>query len=264
MHTGFFWIGAENECGIGGYSQLSPAPRIVAQAQPLQAHRLSPGIIDRHEAQQPLFDRMAVMLEDCVTLTMSRAIRVLLANRFGCWGPHSADLIITNVDGGSGRIADRIVEPRRDTIVLAISAPNKFSARLGNQCSEPRVCHDVDPRKRCMSARPKVNDEFLPILSKATEPVKVFQFHKRQRRRGLFAKLATGHELTRFRDRGGARGKLLAQCATSCDKHHPCSCLKCEQVLFRNFCYRAKINAARLIDAGQMRLRFSESAQMSR
>src|SRR4029453_19351146 len=139
MHTGFFWIGSENETGVSGYSQLSPAPRIVAQAQPLQSHRLSPGIIDRHEAQQPLFDRMAVMLEGCVTLTMSGAIRVLLANRFGCWGPHGAYLIITDVDSGSGRIADRIVEPGGETIVLAIAAPDTLSARLGKQYTYLRI-----------------------------------------------------------------------------------------------------------------------------
>src|SRR6266550_9609969 len=141
MHTGVLWIGSENKSGVSGDGQLSSARRIVAQAQPLQAHRFSPGIIDRHEGEQPLFDCMAVMLKPCVTLTMPRAIRVLLSNRFGCWGPHGADLIITDVDGGSGRIAARIVEPRRETIVLAIAAPDKFGARLGNQCPELRVRH---------------------------------------------------------------------------------------------------------------------------
>ncbi len=91
---------------------------------------------------------MAVMFKRCVTLTMPRTIRVLLSNRFGCWGPHGADLVVTDVDGGSGRIADRIVEPRRETIVLAIAAPDTFRAGLGNQCAELRIRHDVDPRKR--------------------------------------------------------------------------------------------------------------------
>src|SRR6266478_5711005 len=73
MHTGFLWIGSENESGVGGDSQLSSARRIVAQAQPLQANRLSPGIIDRHEGEQMLFDRVAVMFERSITLTMPRA-----------------------------------------------------------------------------------------------------------------------------------------------------------------------------------------------
>src|SRR6476469_6249603 len=133
---------------------------------------------------------MAVMFKRCVTLTMPRTIRVLLSNRFGCWGPHCADLVVTNVDGGSGRIADRIVEPRRETIVLAIAAPDTFGARLGNQCPELRIRHDIDPRKRCVSVRSQINDKFLPVLSKSTETVKVFQLHKSQRRRRLCVELA--------------------------------------------------------------------------
>src|SRR4029450_13157607 len=204
MHSGFLWIGSENESGVSGDSQLSSARRIVAQAQPLQAHRLSPGIIDRHEREQLLFDRMAVMFKRCVTLTMPRAIRVFLSNRFGCWGPHGAKLVVTDVDGGSGRIGDRIVEPWRETIVLAIAAPDKFSAGLGNQCPELRVRHDIDPRKRCMSTRSQINDEFLPVFSKATETVKIFQLHKRQWRRRLFAELAHRHQLMRLRTRWAA------------------------------------------------------------
>src|SRR6478672_3067605 len=114
---------------------------------------------------------MAVMLKGCVTLTMPRAIRVLLSNRFGCWRPHGADLVVTDVDGSAGRIADRIVEPRRETIVLTIAAPDTFRAGLGNQCAELRVRHDIDPRKRCMPVGPQINDEFLPVLGKAAEAV---------------------------------------------------------------------------------------------
>src|ERR1700758_41129 len=118
MHTGFLWVGPENESGVCGDSQLSSPRRIIAQPQPLQAHRLPPGVIDRHESEQPLFDRVAVVLKRCVTLTMPRAIGVLLPNRLGCWRPHDTDLIIANINGGSGRIADWIVKPRREAIVL--------------------------------------------------------------------------------------------------------------------------------------------------
>src|SRR5207249_7832882 len=106
MHTGFLWIGSENESGVGRDSQLSSARRIVAQAQPLQANRLPSGVINRHEGEQPLFDRVAVVFKRCVTLTMPRAIGVLLPDRLGCWRPDDADLIVADVDGGSGRIAD--------------------------------------------------------------------------------------------------------------------------------------------------------------
>src|SRR6266404_6394514 len=164
MHTGFLWIGSEYEGGVSGDSQLSSTRRIVAQAQPLRAHRLSPGIIDWHEGEQPLFDCMAVMLKRCVTLTMPRPIRILLSNRFGCWGPHGAYFVITDVDGGSGRIADRNVEPWRETIVLAIAAPDKFGARLGNKRTELRIGHDVDPGKGRLAAGTQIDDEFLSVL----------------------------------------------------------------------------------------------------
>src|SRR5205823_2380075 len=122
--------------------------------------------------------------------TMQRAIGVLLTKWFMGWRPHVTDLIISDVDGGSGRIADRIVKPRRETIVLAIAAPDTFCAGFGNQCAELRVRHDIDPRKRRVCAWTQINDEFLPVLGKAAETVKVFQFHERQRRRGLFTKVA--------------------------------------------------------------------------
>ena len=174
MHTGFLWIGSEHERGVGGDSQLSSTRRIVAQAQTLQAHRLSSGIIDRHESEQLLFDRVAVVFKCGVTLTMARAIGVLLPNRLGCWRPHDTDLIIANINGGSGRIANRIVEPWCETIVLAVAAPDTFRAGLGNQRAEFRVRHDVDPRKRRLSVGPQINDEFLPVLGKAAEAVEVF------------------------------------------------------------------------------------------
>src|SRR4029453_1293080 len=174
MHTGFLWIGPENESGVSGDSQLSSARRIVTQAQTLQADRLPTGIIDRHESEQLLFDRMAVVFKCGVTLTMPRAIGVLLPNRLGCWRPHDPDLIIANVNGTSGRVADRIVEPRRETIVLAVAAPDTFCAGLGNQCAELGVRHDVDPRKRRVSVGAQINDESLSVLGKAAKAVEVF------------------------------------------------------------------------------------------
>jgi hypothetical protein len=54
----------------------------------------------------------------------------------------------------------------------------------------------------------------------------------------------------------------LAQRAASCNQDHPGSGLKCDQFFFRHFIGRAEINAARLIHAGQVCLRFGEPAQL--
>src|SRR6266536_6256829 len=136
---------------------------------------------------------MAVMFKRCVTLTMPRAIGVLLPNWFGCWRPNDADLIVADVDCGSGWIADRIVKPRRETIVLAIAAPDTFRAGLGNQCAELRVRHDIDPGKRRACAWTQINYEFLPVLGKAAEAIEVFQFHERKGCGRLFTELASRH-----------------------------------------------------------------------
>src|SRR4029077_2764907 len=193
MHAGFLWIRSENQSGVGGDSQFSPARRTVAQAQPLHADRLSPAIIDRHEGEQLLFDRMAVVFKYCIALTVSRTICVLLPNRLGCRRPHDTDLIIANVDGGSGWIGDGIVKPRRETIILAIAAPDAFRAGLGNQCAELRVRHDIDPGKWRARAWTQINYEFLPVVRKAADAVKVFQFHESQRRGRLFTELTPRH-----------------------------------------------------------------------
>src|SRR5206468_1853944 len=145
--------------------------RMVAQAQPLQAHRHGAGVINRYEGEKLLFDRVAVVFKCCVTLTMPRAIGVLLPDRLGRGRPHDADVIIADVDGGPGRIGDRIVEPWRKTIVLAIAAPDKFGARLGNKRAELRIGHDVDPGKRRLPAGAQIDDEFLSVLSKSAEAV---------------------------------------------------------------------------------------------
>src|SRR6266513_94962 len=100
---------------------------------------------------------------------MLRAIGVLLPDRLRRGRPNDADVVIADVDGRPGRIGDRIVKPRRDSIVLAIAAPDKFGAGLGDKRAELRVGHDVDPGKRRLPAWAQIDDEFLSVLIKASE-----------------------------------------------------------------------------------------------
>src|SRR5207253_5053879 len=132
---------------------------------------------------------MAVVFKCCVTMTMPRAIGVLFPDRLGRGRPHDSDVIIADVDGSSEYIGDRVVEPRREPIVLAIATPNKFGARLGNKCAELRIRHDVDPRKRRLPARTQIDNKFLSVLSEAAEAVEIFQLHEWQGRGRFFAEL---------------------------------------------------------------------------
>src|SRR5213593_433263 len=122
-------------------------------------------------------------------MTMPRAIRVLLPDRLGRGRPRDANVIITDVDGGPGQIGDRIVEPWREAIVLAIATPDTFAARLGNKCAKLRIGHNVDPRERCLRAGTQIDNKFLSVISEAAEAVEIFQLHKGQRCGGFFAEL---------------------------------------------------------------------------
>src|SRR5688500_5988354 len=59
--------------------------------------------------------------------------------------PEGAGLLVLDVDGFSGRIANRIVAPGRETVVVAVPGPRE--ARSGFGAGEPEclVRHDVRP-----------------------------------------------------------------------------------------------------------------------
>ena len=100
-------------------------------------------------------------------------------------------------------------------------------------------------------------------MGKAAEAVEVFQVHESQGRGGLFAELPARHQPPRSHGDRCSRSKLLTQRAAGCDQDHPRSGLQRDQFFFRNFSYRAEINAAGLIHDGQVRLCFNEPAQLA-
>ena len=89
-------------------------------------------VIDRNEAEQRLFDRVAVVLKPGVTLPMPGTVGVLFPDRLRRGRPDGADLIVPYIYGGAGRVGDRIVRPWREAIILAVAAPNAFGTGLGN------------------------------------------------------------------------------------------------------------------------------------
>src|SRR5215471_20686884 len=132
---------------------------------------------------------MAVVFKCCVPLPMPCAISVALPDRLGRRRPNDTQVIIANINGGAWLIGYWVIEPRREAIALAISAPDEFGARLRNQRTKLRIGHDVDPWKRRLLVGCQIDDEFLSVPGKATQPIEIFQLHERQRRRGLFAEL---------------------------------------------------------------------------
>src|SRR5207247_10445203 len=100
---------------------------------------------------------MAVVFKDCITLPMPCAIGIPLPDWLRRGRPNDTDVIISDVNGGPERIADRAVEPRREAIVLAIAASDKIGARLRNQRTKLRIGPSVDPRKRHLQIRLQLN-----------------------------------------------------------------------------------------------------------
>src|SRR5262249_9222440 len=111
---------------------------------------------------------MAVVFKCCVPLPVPHAISVMLPDRLGRRRPNDIQVIIANVNGGAWLIGYWVIEPRREALVLAISAPDKFGARLRSQRAELRIRHDVDPRKRRLLIGCQINDEFLSVLGETT------------------------------------------------------------------------------------------------
>src|SRR5262249_15270592 len=113
--------------------------------------------IHRHEHQQFLLDGMTIVLEDRVALPMPRAIRIHLPARRWSRRPECAEVVIPNVDGAAGRIAQRIVRPRSEAMTLAVATPREASTRFRNERAEAWVGHDIHPRRWGLSSRTEVN-----------------------------------------------------------------------------------------------------------
>src|SRR6202000_91041 len=136
---------------------------------------------DWDENREFLNNRMAVMLEHCITLTVARPIRIFLTNGQCGGSPEPASLFIANVDGLGLRVANGIVVPGRNTIRLTVSEPGKTKAAFTHHGAESRICHHVDPRRGRGLSRAKIRSVFAAVAGEATDPVEIRKFQERQR-----------------------------------------------------------------------------------
>src|SRR5205085_9741568 len=92
----------------------------------------------RYENSHLLFDRVAVMLEDRISLSVSGAIGVQLANgQRGC-RPGDSHIVVAKIEDVAGRIRDRVVGPGSHAIALAIPEERKTASRVGENGPELR------------------------------------------------------------------------------------------------------------------------------
>ena len=198
---------------------------------------------------------MAVVLKHRVALAMTRAIRILLANRQRGRCPVAARLFIADINRFRLRIAHGIVMPRCDAVRLAVPGPRKAESALAHHGAETRVGHHVDPWRRRRRARGQISGVFATILREPAEPVKVRQFQKRQRLRRLFVNLRLRNKC-RHRQRLHHRRQLLLQRSPIPAQHNSRGRHQQIAIVLRNRVPVAQEDAARTIRPriGSMRL----------
>src|SRR5690606_28116684 len=97
--------------------------------------------------------------------------------------PQFVGVIVTQIENFSGRVADRIVRPRRQLVFAAVPAPGATAAQLRYYKAELGIGDHIDPGSRCPLAVVEHNHIFASILGKAAQSVEKLERRDSQRRR---------------------------------------------------------------------------------
>ena len=167
---------------VGGDRKPAGSPRMIADLQPGDLDR----VLERYVLQKFERDAVRSMLETAVALAMPDDIgRGLFANRQRRGTPEFAAVFVANVEHFARPIADRIVGPRSDLILLAIDRPRVTAALDGYLEAEGGIGDDVDPRRR--RPLPFAKDGYIFPAARGEAAKAVEKFELRQRRSGLLA-----------------------------------------------------------------------------
>ena len=138
-------VGAERPFHVAGDRQPPRAAGPVDQAQPRQLDR----IVRRHAHGQGQRDAVGVVAELRPALAVRRrAARAGHADRQRAGAPQLAVVPVAQVDDVVRLIADRVVRPRRQRVLLAVGRPAVAAALGGDGAAEMRVGQHVGPRRR--------------------------------------------------------------------------------------------------------------------
>src|SRR5580658_6923800 len=122
------------------------------------------------------------VFEAGVTLTVPSDIwRSFLANRQGRGAPDFAALLVAHIEGFTRPVADRIVRPGSELILLTIDRPCIAAALDGHLEAEIRVRDYVDPRRRSPLPLPQNRHIFPTVGGEAAQAVEKFELRERRR-----------------------------------------------------------------------------------
>src|SRR5262244_1840094 len=134
------------------------------------------------------------MLEIAVALAVPRHIGPsLLADRQHCRSPQFASVFIADVYCLTRWVADRVIGPRSELVLMAVERPSVTGTRLRNLKTEERICDYVNPRRGCPLSLAEKRHVLAAIHSEAAKAIEELQigpwryhsqrrFHRRETR----------------------------------------------------------------------------------
>ena len=124
------------------------------------------------------------MMESAVALAVPRNVRSsFIANRERRGAPNLTSVLVADVDGFSGGIADGIVGPRRQLIFMAVERPGMTRARFRNEEAERSIRNHVDPGRRSPQTFTENGHILVALIGEATQAVEKFESLLRHRQR---------------------------------------------------------------------------------
>ena len=167
IRGGVSTIRAQLPLHVGGNRQVSLISRMVSQAQARNLDR----VVERYKLDQFGFDVIDMMLEAAESLAMMGDVITVVPDRQCGRCPQCAAVFIAHIEGLDGRIADRIVAPRRQCVFLAVTRPRIAAAGCRGDESELRIGDHVGPRHRRRHPIPQDGDETATVLAEASDAI---------------------------------------------------------------------------------------------
>src|SRR6202050_2402781 len=144
---------------------------------------LQPGdldrIFERHILQKLEPDSVRGVLEAAVALTVAGEVgRTVFANRQRRGPPEFSTIFVAKIEDFAWPIADRIVGPWADLILLAVDRPRVTSAFDGDLEAEGGVGDDVDPRRGRPLSFAGDRYIFAAVTREAPQAIEKFQLRR--------------------------------------------------------------------------------------
>ena len=173
-----FAAGSQHPLEIRRDRQATRSAGAVLERQSGDFH----GVSRRHEHRQLQMDAVRVVAERRVALTVPHGVRAsVISQRQRRRAEQFEGVFVADVDQLAGRVADRIVRPRRQFALAAVERPRVAAARLRNREADVGIGDHVDPRRGRALTVGKLNHVLETVLRKTAEAVEILEIGRGER-----------------------------------------------------------------------------------